>query len=447
MLEQENQNKISRRNAIKYIGITLVGVTGIFALAKSNVFSNLKKEAEDGTLKMATRLDKDANIEISLLGFGCMRFPTFEVEEDGKKVKKIDMAKSKELVDYAYNHGINYYDTAYNYHKGKSGEAIGTLLKDFPRKDFLLTNKMPTWLVSDLAKAKEIFNEQLDKCGVEYFDYYLLHSLSDQESYDKVYEEMGVYNYLLEEKKNGRIKRLGFSFHGDDAFWTYIIDKHKWDFIQLQINYIDWDEQNAGSHYADMEKRNIPCVIMEPLRGGQLASLTKKADEILKEAAPNNSIASWAFRYAGSIPGVITVLSGMTEMEHLKDNINTFTNFQPLTDKDREVLKLAIAEFLKIKQIGCTACRYCMPCKYGVDIPGVFAAYNKAVKESNVPDITNKDSLDYNKKKQAFIATYKNMVSSESGAERCIKCGKCLSLCPQKIDIPTNMQQISNLLV
>lgn len=442
----ESQKTISRRKALKYLGLGVLGAAGAFGIVKSGLFTNIKKEAENGTLKMETRQDKGANATISLLGFGCMRFPTYEVENAaGKKEKLIDMEKSEKLVDYAYAHGINYYDTAYNYHKTKSGEAIGTLLKKYPRESFYLANKMPTWLVTDLAKAKEFFQEQLDKCQVEYFDYYLLHSLGDKESYDKVYEEYGVYNYLLEEKAKGRIKRLGFSFHGDNTLYDYLLAKHEWDFVQLQINYIDWEEQDAKYLYGELEKRNIPCIVMEPLKGGMLAVLNPDADAILKEAAPDDTIAAWAFRYVGSLPGVITVLSGMTEMEHLVDNVKTYSAFKPLTEADRAALARAVEAFQKFKQIGCTACKYCMPCKYGVDISAVFTAYNKCVKESNIPDMSGPKDAAFNKKKRAFIATYNNMVPDGSRAERCINCGKCAPICPQKLDIPGEMTRIKKM--
>lgn len=442
----QTQKNISRRKALKYLGFGVLGAAGAFGIVKSGLFSNLQKEAADGTLVMATRLDKGANLNISLLGFGCMRFPTNEVEgENGKKEKIIDMERSAKLVDYAYAHGVNYYDTAYNYHKKKSGEAIGALLKKYPRESFYLANKMPTWLVTDRAKAEEFFQEQLDKCQVEYFDYYLLHSLGDQATYDKVYEEYGVYQYLLEEKAKGRIKRLGFSFHGDNALYDYLLAKHDWDFVQLQINYIDWKEQDAEYLYGELEKRNIPCIVMEPLKGGMLASLNPDADEILTTACPGKTVASWAFRYVASLPGVITVLSGMTEMEHLTDNVATYSNFEPLTESDRAALSKAVEAFQKFKQIGCTACKYCIPCKYGVDIPAVFAAYNKCVKESNVPDMEGARDAAFNKKKKAFLATYYNLVPEGSRAERCIACGKCNPICPQKIDISAQMQQIKKM--
>jgi predicted aldo/keto reductase-like oxidoreductase len=447
-MEQNNKN-ISRRKAIKYLGLGVIAAAGGYTLAKSSLFGDkIKKEVEDGTLKMATRTDKATGKEVSLLGYGCMRFPTYdtgEKDQRGRAIKAIDMEQSQILIDYAYANGINYYDTAYNYHGGKSGEAIGKFLSKYPRESYFLANKMPTWLIDSPDKPKQLFEEQLTKCGVEYFDYYLLHALSSQEAYDKAYEENKGYEYLLKEKEAGRIKRLGFSFHGDEAFFDYLLNKHEWDFVLLQINYIDWKEQNAEYFYNELEKRGIPCMIMEPLKGGSLANLTPDANEILKSVNPDDSIASWAFRYAGSLPSVLTVLSGMTKMEHLKDNLSTFKNFKPLSEQEREALDKAIEEFNRFKQIGCTDCKYCMPCRFGVDIPAIFAAYNKCVKESNIPDLSAPRDSKFDKKKKAFLATYKNMVPEGARADKCIDCGRCKPMCPQKLDIPKLITDIKKL--
>lgn len=445
MSEENAKKTISRRKAIKYLGFGVLAAAGAYSIAKAGVFDNLKQEAENGTLQPVTkRLDKGANLNISLLGFGCMRFPTVQNEE---KKRVIDMDKSRELVDYAYSHGINYYDTAYIYHGGASEHAIGTLLKKYPRESFYLADKMPSWLIKSKERAVEIFQEQLDRCQVEYFDYYLLHSLGDRNAYDKVYEEMGVYDYLVEEKAKGRIKRLGFSFHGSLDFFKYVISKHDWDFVQIQLNYLDWEAQQAKELYQILEERNIPCIIMEPLRGGALAKLTPDAEVLLKEADPKATVASWAFRYAGSLPGVLTVLSGMTHMDHLVDNVKTYTNFKPLTAKEQKTLAAALAEFLKFEQIPCTKCRYCMPCPYGVDIPLVFSTYNKCVTESNMPDMKGPRDSKFNKKKRAFLNTYNTDVPDNAQAHRCIECGKCVPLCPQKINITGQMQSIKEMVV
>lgn len=437
MAHKENRT-MSRREALKHIGFGALAIAGGYSLITS-CKGKVKDEAANGTLVMATRTDKATGREISLLGYGCMRFPTYDTGETnarGRKIMAIDMEKSQALIDHAYANGVTHYDTAWNYHNEKSAVAIGQMLKKYPRESFTLANKMPGWLITSPEKALELFEEQLNRCGVEYFDYYLCHAISEQSGYDKPYEEFGGYEVLAKEKEKGRIKRLGFSFHGDLDLFKYILDKRQWDFVLLQINYIDWEDQNAKALYEELEKRGIQCMVMEPLKGGALASLTPDANEILKEAAPEQSVASWAFRYVGSLPNVLTVLSGMTEMEHLKDNLKTFGNFKPLTAEEKVALDKAIAEYRRYAQIGCTACRYCMPCKYGVDIPAVFAAYNKCVKESNIPDMNGPKDAKFEKKKRAFLATYYNTVPEGARADKCIACGACKSVCPQKLEVP-----------
>ena len=444
---QEEKKTISRRQAIKKLGFGALAIAAGYSFVTS-CKGKVKEEAANGTLVMAKKMDEVTGKEISLLGYGCMRFPTYvtdEVDARGRKIKAIDMEKSQALIDHAYASGITHYDTAWNYHNGKSAEAIGSMLKKYPRESFTLCNKMPGWLITSPEKAQELFNTQLQQCGVEYFDYYLCHAISEQDGYDKPYEEFGGYEVLAKEKAVGRIKRLGFSFHGSKELFTYILDKRQWDFVLLQINYIDWVDQEAEFFYKEAEKRGIPCMIMEPLKGGALASLTPDANAILEEAAPGKSIASWAFRYVGSLPNVICVLSGMTEMEHLKDNLATFCNFKPLDEKEKVALEKAIAEFRRYKQIGCTACRYCMPCRYGVDIPAVFEAYNKCVKESNIPDIKGPKDSKFNKKKRAFLATYYNTVPEGSRADKCIGCGACAKACPQKLDVPELIMGIKDM--
>ena len=443
----ETNKNMTRRQALKHIGFGALAIAAGYSLV-TGCKSKVKDEAANGTLVMAKKMDNITGKEISLLGYGCMRFPTYDTGEKnarGRKIMAIDMEKSKALIDHAYANGITHYDTAWNYHNGKSAEAIGSLLKNYPRESFTLCNKMPGWLITGPEKAKELFETQLQQCGVEYFDYYLCHAISAKEGYDKPYEELGGYEVLAKEKEAGRIKRLGFSFHGSKELFTYILDKRQWDFVLLQINYLDWVDQEAEFFYNEAEKRGIPCMIMEPLKGGELASLTPDANEILEKAAPGKSIASWAFRYVGSLPNVLCVLSGMTEMEHLKDNLNTFGNFKPLSEEERAALEKAIAEYRKYERIGCTACRYCMPCKYGVDIPAVFAAYNKCVKESNIPDMKGPRDGKFEKKKRAFLATYNNTVPEGARADKCIGCGACKSACPQKLDVPELITQIKDM--
>lgn len=445
MSNQNNTKTITRRRALAVMG--LVGAAAAVGLSKSDLL-NLKKEAKNGTLKVDTRKDKNSGAYISLLGYGCMRFPTTpQKNESGEIEQIIDMEKSAEIIDLAYASGINYYDTAYMYHKGESENAIGKLLAKYPRESFYLADKMPTWLVKNNAHAKTIFQDQLDKCKVKYFDYYLLHALKAQADYNRVYEEEKVYEYLAEEKAKGRIKNLGFSFHGDNAFFSYLIDKHEWDFIQIQVNYVDWKGMDAEFLYTECEKRNIPVIIMEPLKGGMLASLNKDSEDILKELQPNDSIATWAFRYVGSLPSVLTVLSGMTHIDHVKDNVKTYTNFKPLTTPERAGLERATELFLRYKQVPCTACSYCMPCPFGVDIPAVFAAYNKCVKESAIPDMNGPKDANFESKKKAFLETYYKEVPEGGRAENCVGCGKCQKVCPQKIQIADKMLDIKAMVI
>ncbi len=441
----QEQRTMSRREAIRHIGFGTLMLAGGFTLATGCKGKNSDKP---GKYVMAMRKDNVTGREVSLLGYGCMRFPTYETDEldnRGRKIKAIDMKKSQEIIDYAIANGINHFDTAWNYHNEKSAVAIGQMLKKYPRESFTLANKMPGWLITSPEKAQELFDEQLRRCDVEYFDYYLCHAISEKEGYDKPYEEFGGYDVLAKEKEKGRIKRLGFSFHGDKELFTYLLNKRPWDFVLLQINYIDWVDQEAEFFYNELVKRGIQCMVMEPLKGGALASLTPDANEILLDYAPDKSVASWAFRYVGSLPNVLTVLSGMTQMEHLKDNLATFTDFQPLTDEERVVLDKAIAEYRRYKQIGCTACKYCMPCKYGVDIPAIFEAYNKCVRESNIPDMNGPRDGKFNKKRRAFLATYYNTVPEGSRAERCISCGECQTHCPQKLNVPELIFKMKNM--
>ena len=397
------------------------------------------KKAIDG--KVDKRTDTQSQNEISLLGFGCMRYPLIP------GTKKIDEDQAQMMVDYAYEHGINYFDTAWPYHNGESETFTGKALKEYPRHSFFLADKMPTWAVNDLQSAKDIFNKQLEKCQVDYFDYYLLHALSKQEDYERVYEQYGVLEYLQKEKAEGHIRQLGFSFHGSLEFFEYLLNKPvEWDFIQIQLNYYDWDDpkQNSGKLYKMLEERNIPVIVMEPIRGGMLARLNDGVVKYLKSEDPSLTPAAWALRYVGSFPAVLTVLSGMSKMEHVEENVYTFSSFKPLTEGERKVLNKALTSFKENKPIVCTDCKYCMPCKFGVNIPGIFLNYNELVGELNVPNPNGVKDDDYFKKRRMFLNSFNNKFDDSELAHRCIGCGKCVSLCPQSINIPKQMREIDN---
>lgn len=358
---------------------------------------------------------------ISLLGFGCMRLP--RINED---TQDIDKAKATGMVDYALAHGVNYFDTAYPYHDGLSEPFIGEALSRHPRESFYLASKLPTWLITCEADVERYFNEQLARCRVDYFDYYLVHSLT-AESY-RTMEKHNVYALLKEKQRQGKLRRLGFSFHDTPELLEKIAGAYDWDFAQIQLNYMDWELQDAKRQYRILEDRHIPVIVMEPVRGGALASLCDESAALLKNASPRDSIASWAIRYAATLPNVLTVLSGMSDLEQVKDNIRTLTDFQPMREQEYRILEQVLAIYRKSAILPCTGCRYCMDCPAGVDIPGVFACYKDFQITGNKPK---------------FDVDYLNL-GRDKLADRCISCGQCVEHCPQGIRIPEMMEKIAS---
>jgi len=387
---------------------------------------------------MEYRKDTQGN-SISLLGFGCMRLP-----QTSPHATDIDYGLGRAMVEYAYEHGVNYFDTAYPYHDGKSEVFIGEALRGYPRASFFLADKMPTWLIRSGDDAKRLFEEQLQRCQVAYFDAYLCHAIGQSDSdFAKKYEKTGALEYLLRQKEEGRIRRLGFSFHGTPERLAAILSRQDWDFAQIQLNYLDWDLIQSGTLYAMLAERAIPCLVMEPVRGGSLHTLCEESIRILQAANPQRSTASWAIRFAASLPHVLTVLSGMSTLEQLHDNVATLENFQPLTPAERQILDQVCAAYLATGAIACTTCRYCMDCPNGVDIPGVFGAYNRCAASLGLPVFV---SLMHhaNKNAQAFLAACEELPEANR-AHNCTACGHCLEHCPQHIDIPEKMQLIAGL--
>ncbi len=360
--------------------------------------------------------------EISLLGFGCMRLPLAQPDQP-----EIDLPAAQALIDLAMAQGVNYYDTAYMYHEGLSEPFLGQALKRYPRESFCLASKMPTWtkLVRDAADVEKIFAEQLKRCQVDYFDFYLLHSL-DAENFANA-EKIGIYQLLKEKQRQGHIRRLGFSFHDTPEVLTQIVDAHDWDFAQIQLNYLDWKDLESERLYRILTERHLPVIIMEPVRGGALATLNESCTAMLQKAAANRSTASWAIRFAASLPGVMTVLSGMSDQEQVADNLNTMSAFQPLTDAEQQMLIEQVAgAYRSAGEVPCTGCRYCMDCPVGVNIPKVFLLYNR---------------YKANQKEDSFQEDYGGLPVT-ARAEQCIACGQCAAQCPQKIDIPAQMEHI-----
>ncbi|MDD2954693.1 MAG: aldo/keto reductase [Oscillospiraceae bacterium] len=368
---------------------------------------------------MEKRTYRSSGAAVSLLGLGCMRLPKVSPDKED-----IDLAAAQEMVDYAYAHGVNYFDTAYVYHGGTSERFIGPALKKYPRDSYLLATKMPGWDLTCREDAVKIFEEQLANCQVDYFDFYLCHSLS--ESNYRKYKDLGVIDYLDEQKKAGRIRRLGFSFHATLPILEEVLTWYPWDFAQIQLNYLDWTAQKAKEQYEILTSRGLPVIVMEPVRGGALADPCPESNRIFQEAAPGRSPASWAIRYAASLPGVLTVLSGMSNMEQLRDNVATMEAFSPLSPVDHAVVEKALEAYKRHVTIPCTGCRYCMDCPAGVDIPLMFKLYNEYA--------VTREKGDYKKA----------LAQAPEGAlmHSCVACGVCMSHCPQSIRIPEELAKI-----
>ncbi|MDR0287616.1 MAG: aldo/keto reductase [Clostridiales bacterium] len=370
---------------------------------------------------METRNYKNTREKVSLLGFGCMRLPILNDD-----AKEIDTEKAGQMVDYAIKNGINYFDTAYPYHNGMSEIFTGNALSKYPRESFNLATKMPPWKIKNSSDLEEIFEEQLKKCSVDYFDYYLIHSIAEN-NWDNI-KNLKFYEFLTQKKQEGKIRHFGFSFHGGLPLFKEVTEKYEWDFAQIQLNYLDWELQDAENEYKILNDKGIPVIVMEPIRGGTLANLSEKAEQLFKKADPNASTASWAIRFAASLPGVLTVLSGMSKMSQMEDNIRTISNYKPLTNDDRKVIAEVLLEYRSSSTIPCTACRYCMDCPAGVDIPKVLGIFNQ-----------------YNgSNKMSFLMQY-DRLEMEKQAHNCVKCNQCVERCPQGINIPLEMERIAEL--
>ena len=356
--------------------------------------------------------------ELSRLGLGTMRLPVkTKIKREANPM--IDYEEGQKLVDYAIEHGINYFDTAYMYHAGKSEKFIGTALKKYPRDSYFLVDKLPIWMCLKKSDMEKIFNNQLERTGADYFDNYLLHAL-DGGGFDKC-EKYGAYDFLKKKQSEGKIRHIGFSFHGTIDDLKRIVAAHEWDFAQIQLNYLDWQNQRAKEQYEILTEAGIPVIVMEPVRGGKLAEVPKEAEAMFKAAKPNASIASWAIRFVASLPNVVTILSGMNSLEQMEDNISTLTDFKPLSDSEMRLCFNAAAIINKKNVIPCTGCDYCADCPRQVRISTIFAAYND-YKNGNI-------SIDESAAR--YLA-----IPKENNASACVKCGKCATHCPKGIKIP-----------
>lgn len=355
------------------------------------------------------------NIKLSALGMGTMRLPLNSQNE-----ADIDEAASAEMVEYAINHGINYFDTAWGYHSGNSELVMGRILSRYPRESFYLATKFPGYDVSNMDKVGEIFEKQLEKCDVEYFDFYLFHNVCEKNINEYLDPKYGIFDYLIKQKENGRIRHLGFSAHGSYDVMKRFLDAYgdHMEFCQIQLNYIDWSFQDAKEKVELLDEYHIPVWVMEPLRGGKLAALSEEHTDALKALRPDEEIPAWAFRFLQTLPSVTMILSGMSNFEQVKDNIHTFETEKPLNETEMKTI-LNIADKMA-NGVPCTACRYCTDhCPQGIDIPSIIKMYNEHTFTGG-----------------GFLAPM--LIQTLPEAKRpsaCLGCQSCEAVCPQGIKI------------
>ncbi|MBQ0121856.1 MAG: aldo/keto reductase [Bacteroidales bacterium] len=452
---------LSRRSFLKAVGLggATVAAGSIVSCATGEKQEN---PTEPPVGQMTYRTNPKNNEKVSILGYGMMRLPTVDSQgsarEDGDA--EIDQEMVNRQVDYAIEHGVNYFDTSPAYCKGRSEHCTGIALARHKRDEFIIATKLSNFAPETWTHEAgvQMFQNSLKELQVDYIDYLLLHAVGGgddpedaMKKFNARYIDNGVLDYLLEQREKGVIKNLGFSYHGHIEVYDYLLsqhDKYKWDFVQIQLNYFDWknaaenDEDNAEYLYNELVKRNIPAIIMEPLLGGRLAKLPDPLAAKLLQREPERSVASWAFRYAGTHPGVLTVLSGMTFMEHLKDNLKSYCPLKPLSDEEMKFLEGLGSELASYETVPCTACKYCMPCPYGINIPAIFSHYNKCLTEGNAPQ--EKTSPTYARERRAFLVGYDRSVPRLRQADHCIGCGQCSPHCPQRIDIPRELNRISD---
>ncbi len=357
-------------------------------------------------------------VETSLLGYGCMRFP---MTADGK----IDEAEAEKLLDTALAAGINYIDTAWPYHNGESEPFVGKVLSKYPRDSYYLATKLPVWLVKSLDEVDTYLEKQLERLRTDHIDFYLMHSL-DKEGWDRMVE-MGTVKRLEELKAEGKIRYLGFSFHDKYEVFEEILNYRDWDFCQIQLNYMDTDIQAGLKGYELTAKKNIPLVIMEPVKGGTLASFSEDLEEEFHKLDRKASVASYALRWVGSLPNVKVILSGMSSMEQLQDNLATFADFKALSTEEKDTIYKVVAAIRARVQNGCTGCRYCMPCPMGVNIPGCFSAWNTYHMYRNYKMVSGQ---------------WENSIGEKGQPKNCIECGKCEKACPQKLPIREDLKKV-----
>ena len=451
MEQKEHQHKeMGRRKFLKLLGAgaaaTSAAIYGCGTKSGSSVSGTGAGEVPEGGMTM--RDNPTSGDKVSLLGFGMMRLPFRE------KRGEIDQEMVNELVDYAMAHGVNYFDTSPAYCRGLSERATGIALSRHPRDSYFVATKLSNFSNFTRENSIAMYRKSFEEMQVDCIDYYLLHSVGGGDGMGLLnarFFDNGMVDFLLKEREAGRIRNLGFSYHGDIRVFDYLLSRHdefKWDFVQIQLNYLDWrhakqinaNNTDAEYLYGELAKRNIPAIIMEPLLGGRLSNVPDNIVARLKQREPAQSVASWAFRFAGSFPGVLTVLSGMTRMEHLQDNLRTYSPLKPLSEEEFQFLIDTAKLMMEFDTIPCNDCKYCMPCPYGIDIPAILLHYNKCLNEGNIPQSAQSEG--YRKARRIYLVGYDRSVPKLRQADHCTGCGQCNPHCPQGIDIPKELHRI-----
>ena len=449
-------NKMTRREALR--GMFLAGMGLAFcspmmhdAKAAPGPAPDPWKEAPEGS-KIDTRHWAKMGETLGMLGLGCMRLPTLGGSSGGfGRNAPLDQEAVNAMIDYAIAHGVNYFDTAPAY--GESEKVTGIALSRHPRESYKIATKISNMNGrATLEAGKQMFETSLKNLHTDYIDFLLLHNLQDINGFNSRFGNNGLFDWILEQKAKGRIRHLGFSFHGTNDSFPVLVDRYDWDFVQIQLNYLDWKEMSRGWGgssgnttaeflYNHLVSKGIPVLVMEPVKGGQLANVSDGIGSVLKERHPDLTPAANALTFVGSLPGVMVTLSGMSNMEQLKENVSLFTGFKPFDQKEHDFM-LNVADLIKSKgQIPCTACAYCMPCPFGVDIPGNFKIFNAQSDALLATDATARGVAD---KRKAFLKQYQDQ-DEKVRADACIGCKACLSKCPQHISIPQHMERIREL--
>ncbi len=452
-MKNDMKDGLDRREFLKRLGAGTAAVAAIsFAgcRPKGGGAATVSQGGDMPAGEMTCRVNPKTGQRVSILGYGCMRWPT---DENGD----IDQEQVNRLVDFAIAHGVNYFDTSPAYCKGMSERATGIALSRHPRDKWVVATKLSNFAPSTWSREASLamYRNSFKELQVDRIDYMLLHAVgmgSDaMREFESRYIDNGMLDFLLSEREAGRIGNLGFSYHGDIAVFDRLLaehDKYKWDFVQIQLNYVDWRHgreldprsNDAEYLYGELQKRGIPAIIMEPLLGGRLSNVHDHIAAELRERRNDRSVASWAFRFAASPEGVLTVLSGMTYMEHLRDNLATYSPLEPLSEEESEFLKRMAQALLRYPTIPCNDCKYCMPCPYGLDIPGILLHYNKCVNEGRLPSSSGDEN--YRRARREFLIGYDRSVPRLRQADHCIGCKECVRHCPQRIDIPAQMRRI-----